>query len=154
MILRTENGNHYLTKIRANEYVAVKVRYVTGVELMRLKRGKKVWKTGNIELRDSLPLLIYSPSSQRYWYRILRHGHDLSNYRKYIRDGNLYIYFNKEWIDFVKKERDSEGMSYNDYNGVRELILLREICERREDSAETKIKLRAIQIEIDKIKNK
>jgi hypothetical protein len=154
MILRTsDSGHHYLTKI-AGEYAVVKVMDVLGTELMQLVAGKKVWKKDNLQLRDSLPLLIYSPGSDRYWYRILKKDHDLAPYRRYIKDGNLYIYFNDEWKKRVKEEVEREGMGYYDMNKLRSLLLLKEILEGQKNRSDIKIKTRAIEIEINNVKQK
>ena len=133
----------------------VQVKELTGVELLALKAGKRKWTIGNLELREGLPLLIFSPCSQKYWYRILRTDHDINLYTKYIKDGNLYILFNDEWKEKVVKERESECMTYRDYNHKRHLIILDELLERKGDrSSGYQSKKRAIQIELLKIKQK
>ena len=133
---------------------AVKVNCVLGVELMRFVPGRRTWKSVNIELRASLPLLIYSPSSNRYWYRILQADHDLNVLRRYIKDGNLFILFNDEWREKVIAEREKEGKSYADYNRLRSLIILKEILEGQNDRPDIKTKMRAIELEMNKINNK
>ena len=133
---------------------AVKVNCVLGVELMRFVPGRRTWKSVNIELRASLHLLIYSPSSNRYWHRILQADHDLNVLRRYIKDGNLFILFNDEWREKVIAEREKEGKSYADYNRLRSLIILKEILEGQNDRPDIKTKMRAIELEMNKINNK
>jgi len=151
MIIHNEGNCQYLTKLPGE--AAIKVRSVTGVELMQLKQNKKKWSIGNIEPRDSLPLLLFSPSSNRYWMRTLGADHDINSYRRYIKDGNLYILFNDEWKARVITEREKEGMSYFDYNKTRELLLLQEIISKKEGT-DIKTKLRAIQLQLNQINNK
>jgi len=152
VILRTEYGCKYVKDLPV---AAVKVRYITGAELLMLQAGKRKWTTENLELRGGLPLLIHSESSGKYWYRILRKDHSLAYYRKYIKDGNLYIIFDDYWKDAVVRERDEEGMGYFEYNKIRHLILLDEALDATKDRSDGyQIKKRAIQIEIDKVKDK
>jgi hypothetical protein len=150
LTLRKEHGGLYYTKKLPG--CVSKVRFKTGVELYQLMKGKKKWTIGNIEPRDSLPLLIYSPYSDRYWYRRLGKDHSVSSYRKYIRDGNLYIYWDELWKGKVSDERESEGRPYYDYNKIRELLLLKEYLKMSED--QSPYKQRAIDIELEQIYNK
>jgi hypothetical protein len=150
MILRLEHNNQYITKI-PSAITAVQARLKTGVELLRLKQGKRKWTGNNLELRYSLPFLIYSPYSERYWYRVIEKGDHLSPLIRYIRDGNLYIIFDRSWQIKVSEEREQEGKSYYDYNKLRELILLQEATLRKEVDNDTEFKLTSIQLEINKI---
>jgi len=154
LIFKTSNnGFKYLIELSKVAGV-VKVRDILGTELLQLKRGKKKWTGNNVEIRDGLPLLIYSPSSNRYWYRILQADHDLNVLRRYIKDGNLFILFNDEWREKVIAEREKEGKSYADYNRLRSLIILKEILEGQNDRPDIKTKMRAIELEMNKINNK
>lgn len=153
MMLRQIYNSRYLTKI-PSDIVAVKATFKTGVELMQLKGRSRKWTRDNLELRDSLPLLVYSPSTNRYWYRKLKHNHDLRPYRRYISDGNLYIIFDEIWREKVSKERENEGMKYSDYNKMRELILLKEIMEGKPPTDDIGIKIRAINIEMQSVLTK
>lgn len=152
MIFRQVHNSRYITKI-PKDITAVKARFKTGVELMQLKGRARKWTKDNLELRDSLPLLVYSPDTDRYWYRILKHGHDLAPYRRYIRDGNLYIIFDEKWRNIVSEEREKEGMGYYQYNKIRELTLTREILEKKEPTDAIGVQLRAIELEIKKTRN-
>jgi len=151
LTFKEQNGYNYLVDLPV---AAVKVNCVLGVELMRFVPGRRTWKSVNIELRASLHLLIYSPSSNRYWHRILRADHDLNVLRRYIKDGNLFILFNDEWREKVIAEREKEGKSYADYNRLRSLIILKEILEGQNDRPDIKTKMRAIELEMNKINNK
>jgi len=151
LLFRTENKNKYVTKLPVAG--VAKVKYVTGVELLRLKGGKKKWTAGNIEPRKGLPLFIHSETG-KYWYRLLDIDHDMNMYRKYIKAGVLYIYFNEMEQDRVKKEVEKEGMGYYDYNKIRELILLDELLDSKERGADYQSKKRAIQLEIAKVRSK
>ena len=124
------------------------------MEVLGLKKGRRVWTTGNVEPRQGLPLLIYSPYSKKYWYRLLDLDHDMSSYRKYISDGNLYILFEDYWKEKIKEEVKKEGMSYYDVNKVRELVLMDELLDKKEHYIGWQTGKRAIQIEIDKVKRK
>lgn len=149
MILRKENSNLYTKKLPVVGVSQATLK--TGVELLQLQAGKRKWTIGNLELRAGLPLFIYSPSSQKYWYRILGADHDLTPYRKYISDGNLYIYFNDQWKEKVRQEVESEGMGYFKYNRLRHLILLDELLDSNREDEKYQYKKRALQIEMDKI---
>jgi hypothetical protein len=151
VILRRENNRTYLAELPSVAGV-VAARLLSGVELLGLKKGKKKWTTGNIELRHSLPIIIYSPYSGRYWYRILERDHDITPLRRYIRDGNIWIHFTDYWQGVIKEEREAEGLPYYKYNKIRELILMREILEKRDDKGDLKTKLRAIDITINNLK--
>jgi hypothetical protein len=144
MNLKSSNGYLYAEELpkRVN-----KVTFKTGVELLRLQKGKKKWTAGNLELRDGLPLFIYSPFSNKYWYRKLALSHDRSEYRKFIKEGNLYIAWDEEWEEITKQEREQEGMSYHDYNKFRELTLLKEYQLTLPDQTLIRTKIRAIEIQ-------
>lgn len=133
----------------------VKARYTSGVELMQLVKGRRTWKRDNLELRKGLPLFVYSPSSQVYWYRVLGEDHDMNKYRSYIKEGNLYIFFDQQWQEIVQQERETEKMGYYDYNKIRHLILLGEVLDAtKEGRPDYQSKKRAIQIEIEKVTQK
>lgn len=151
MIFKTQNNLKYLDSLSVAGEVT-KVRYQSGVELMRLKERKKVWKTGNLELRHGLPLLVYSPYSDKYWYRCLLKDHDLSYYRTYIKDGNLYIAWNDQWKEMVKEEREIEGLPYRAYNTIRELTLIGEYLDKSPDKSDYKTKKRIIDLKIKQLK--
>jgi len=151
MILRKKHNLTYLTKLPV---AAVKVKLISGVELLSLKEGKRVWKVGNISPREGLPLLIYSPSSELYWYRKLGEDHNMDEYRNYIRDGNLYIVFTEPWRVVISRERERLGMAYYDYNRIRELYLMDYLVDREERLAGWETKKRAIEIEVKRIKTK
>jgi hypothetical protein len=151
MTLRDQNGYKFATKLPAD---TVKVAFITGVELYILQKGKRKWTSGNIELREGLPLFIHSVEENKYWYRRLALDHDPSMYRKYIKDGNLYIHFDEYWKEVLNQEREAEGMGYYLYNKIRELILFDEVLSGRQHLPDYHIKKRAIQLEIEKIKNK
>jgi len=153
MILHIENGNRYMKRL-AGENSYTKVTDVLEVELLQLIPGKKVWKKDNLQLRSSLPLLIHSQSSGKYWYRILREDHDLNLLRRYIKDGALYIVWDDDWKKKVREEVQRAGMGYFDLNKMRSLILLKEILNGQKDRPDIKIKTRAIEIQMDEIKNK
>jgi hypothetical protein len=150
LLFRTILNNKYVTKLPVAG--VAKVKYATGVELLRLKAGKKKWSAGNIEPRKGLPLFIQSDN--KYWYRILDVDHDMNMYRKYIKQGVLYIYFNQEEQERVRGEVEKEGMGYYDYNKIRELVLLDELLDSKERGADYQSKKRAIQLEIAKVRNK
>jgi hypothetical protein len=127
---------------------------MSGSELYRLVAGKKKWQMGNIEPRDKLTLLIYSPHSKVYWKRTLGADHNMNIYRKYIREGNLWIYFDDTSKGKMNEEREKEGMGYYDLNSIRELQIMAELLEKGDKGADHQTKQRAIQLEIEKIKNK
>lgn len=138
-----------------SEAGVIKARYPSGVELMRLIPGRKAWKGSNVELRKNLPLFIYSHDKQRYWFRLLGSDHDLSPYRQYIQDGNLYIWFDDMWKQRVQEEREKEGLGYYQYNKLRELILVEELLDQtKEGRPDYQSKKRALQIEKQKIEQK
>lgn len=149
LILRTDNDLQYLTKPPSRGVSQVKS--LLGVDLLQLKKGKKKWTGSNVELRDGLPLLIYSPSSDRYWYRVLRHDHDMSEYRKYIKDGNLYIYWSEHWQKIVKAEVESEGLGYSKMILKRELILLDERLDRNRHRDDYHLKKSAIEQQLKQL---
>lgn len=150
LILRTEHDLKYLTKLPSRGVSQVKS--LLGVDLLQLKKGKKKWTGSNLELRDGLPLLIYSPSSDRYWYRVLRKDHDLKEYIKYIKDGNLYIYWTEYWQGVIKDEVDKGGLGYYKMIRLRELLLLDEKLDKNRSRDDYHIKKRVIEIEINKLK--
>ena len=151
MIYRTApSGHKYLTKLP--EASVSRVVTKLGAELLTLKRGKKKWTTGNIEPRNSLPLLIYSPFSDRYWHRRLQRDHHLSYYRKYIRDGNLYILWDDIWKERVREEQEKIGMPYSMYNRLRDLTLLSEYLSKLPDQTERETKQQSITFQINQIK--
>ena len=151
MILRTENNLKYLTKPPSRGVSQVKS--LLGVDLLQLKAGKKKWTGSNVELRHGLPLLIYSPYSERYWYRILDRRHNIRAYLKYIKDGNLYIHFSEYWQNVIRREVEDEGIGYFKMVKKRELILLDEILDKNKERDDYYIKKRAIELQLKEIAN-
>lgn len=146
------SGNRYLKELPSNRVSKVVTRM--GAELFCLKERRKKWTTRNIEPRASLPLLIYSPYSGVYWYRVLHKDHSVSSYMRYIKDGNLYILWDDLWMDRVREEREQEGMAYRDYNRIRDLVLLREYLLTLPNQTDIGSKTRAIEIQIKEIQKK
>lgn len=132
------------------------VRSEIGTELMTFKKGRRTFNVGNIEPINSLQLLIRSELNGKeiYWHRLLQADHDINLYRRYIKDGNLFILWDDASKAMVNKERGKTGMTYYDYIEIRTLTILKEILENQDGRTDMKIKLRALQIEMDKIKNK
>lgn len=152
MDLLSEHGHKYMYELPEGETI-VKARCKYAVELLMLKQGKKKWSSDNIMLIPGVPVFIFSPSSNRYWYRIVQNSHEIRPYVQYILDGNLYLHFTEEWKEHVKKEREKEGMPYYDYMRIRELILLQEVLDKKMPP-DYKTKSKSIEITINDIKHK
>lgn len=153
MIFRTKCGHRYVLSL-PSEAGVVRARCSFGVELLQLKAGKKRWTGSNVEPKQGLPLFIYSPYTDWYWYRVLQRDHDIKRYIRYIKDGNLYIHFTDDWKQKMRDERDGEGMKYYDYMKMRELIFLQEVLDQKKDDPSYKTHTRAVQVSMSNLKKK
>jgi hypothetical protein len=153
MIFREYYGRKYLTKLPVAG--VARVRYSTGVELLRMKAGTRKRVIGNLEVRSGLPLLIHSKETGKYWYRTLKSDHDFRRYLQFIKEGMLYILFEGDHLGVMSKERDKMGMGYYDYQKIWHLMILKEKYEKVQPVPDNhKVILNAIDIEINKVKQK
>ena len=84
-------------------------------DFYRLKKGKRAFKKENYELNEDLEYLIYSPSSNMYYYRKIREYTNVKRLYQYFKDGNLYIY-KKDIRDKVDYEIKEETETVNHDN--------------------------------------
>ena len=151
MIFR--KGLCHTTYIKKLPDHCVKASFKTGVELLRLKQGRRKWSIDNVEIINGLPLFVYSKSTGRYWKRTLDLSHHIAPYRHFIAQGILYIHFDDKWLKWLHMERENEGLGYYQYNRLRELLFLNEILDKHKDEQGYLIKKRNLSEQIISIKN-
>lgn len=60
--------------------------------LFKLKKGKRTKTKENMEVVEGMEVIIYSPTSELYYYKILHEFSNMWNLLAYFKDKNLYVY--------------------------------------------------------------